>query len=434
VRPQTRYAKSGGVHIAYQVFGEGALDLVLVPGFISHVEFAWEEPGYARFLERLASFFRVVLFDKRGTGMSDPVDISELPTLEQRMDDVRAVLDAIGSDRAALFGWSEGGALCLLFAATYPERTAALILFATTAKLIEEPGYSGVPEELFAKLLEVVDESWGEGLLLSGFSPTVADDERFGQWWARYQRLGASPGAAHAILEMEAATDVRDTLSAIRVPTLILHRKGDSIIFVEQGRYLADRITAAKFVELPGADHIYWSEDQDLVLGEIQEFLTGVRDAPEPDRILTTILFTDMVGSTKKLAKKGDALWRDLLLSHVELAGKELGRFHGRLIETTGDGIFAAFDGPARAVRCARELVQESVRSLGVEIRAGVHTGECEVLGDKTQWHRRPHRCEGNGGVPCQRSARIEHREGPYRWVGDRIRGPWDALAEGCPR
>ncbi len=386
MRPQTRYARSGTVHIAYQVFGEGPLDIVLVPGFTSHVEAGWEEPNYSRFLERLASFARVILLDKRGTGMSDPVAISELPTLEQRMDDVRAVLDAIGSERAAFFGWSEGGALSILFAAAHPERTVALVLFATTAKIIAEPGYSGVPKDVFDKLLDVVQESWGEqGLLLFGFAPTVAHDERFAEWWAHYQRLGASPGAAYAVLRMEAATDVRHVLPAIRVPTLILHRARDCIVLADQGRYMAERIPGARYVELPGSDHLYWTEDQDLVLGEIQEFLTGIRSAPEPERILATVLFTDMVGSTEKLARTGDALWRDLLLAHLELAHLELERFQGRLIDTTGDGIFAAFDGPARAVRCARALEEESVRTLGIQIRAGIHTGECEVVDHKLE-------------------------------------------------
>src|SRR5438874_2884654 len=339
MRPRTRYTKSGNVHIAYQVFGGGPIDVVVIPGFISHVEAVWDDPNYARFLERLGSLFRVILLDKRGTGMSDSVPPSQLPTLEERMDDLRAVLDAVGSQRAALFAWSEGGALSIMFAATYPERTVALIMFGSTARLIEEPGYPGVPREIFDALLEVVIENWGERLLIYSFAPTLADDEQFGEWWARFLRLGASPGNARHILEMEGATDVRHLLPGIRVPTLILHRPGDGLVLVEQGRYMADRIPGARFVELPGQDHVYWTEDQELVVGEIQEFLTGLRAAPEPDRVLATVLFTDMVGSTERLARTGDRVWRSLLVAHLQLARRELSRFNGRLIETRGDGL-----------------------------------------------------------------------------------------------
>src|ERR1051325_3098950 len=385
MQPRTRYAKSGDVHIAYQVFGTGPIDIVVIPGFISHVEAVWDEPNYARFLNRLGSLFRVIMLDKRGTVMSDSVPPNQLPTLEERMDDLRVVMDAVGSERAALFAWSEGGALAIMFAATYPERTAALMMFASTAKLIEEPGYPGVPREIFDSLLEVVIENWGERLLIYSFAPTLADDERFGEWWARFLRLGASPGRARAILEMEGATDVRHLLPGIRVPTLILHRPGDGLILVDQGRYMAERIPGAKYVELPGSDHVYWTEDQDLVIGEIQEFLTGLREAPEPDRVLATVLFTDMVGSTERLAKTGDRVWRDLLTAHLRLAQRELSRFRGRLIETRGDGLIAAFEGPAGAVRCARTMTAEAAKTLGIEIRAGIHTGECEVVDDKLE-------------------------------------------------
>jgi len=378
--PETRYAKSGDVHIAYQVVGDGQIDLVLVPGFVSHVECIWEEPSYARFLERMASFSRVILFDKRGTGMSDPVPIRELPTLEQRMDDVRAVMDAAGSQRAALFGWSEGGAMSVPFAATHPERTSALVLFGTTAKIIAEPGYPGVPRGVFERLLEVVEEDWHQGVLLFAFAPTAADDPRFSEWWARWQRLGASPGAAFTVLEME--SDAREILPSVNVPTLILHRTGDAVVLVEQARYMAGRIPGAKLVELSGVDHVYWMGDQEDVLGEIEEFLTGIRHAPDSDRVLATVLFTDIVRSTELAARMGDRSWRDLLDHHNLLVRRQLERFRGREIDTAGDGFFASFDGPARAIQCAC-AIRDAGRALGLQIRAGIHTGECELLGGK---------------------------------------------------
>lgn len=381
IRPETEYARSGDTHVAYQVVGEGEIDLVVVPGFVSHLESTWEDPSYAQFVEQLASFSRVILFDKRGTGMSDPVPAGQLPTLEQRMDDVRAVMDVVGSDRAALFGWSEGGAMSILFAATYPERTSALVLFGTTAKIIAEPGYPGVPRDVFDRFIEVIEEDWHQGVLLFAFAPTMADDPPFRKWWARWQRLGASPGAALTVLRMEAETDVRGILSAINVPTLVMHRTGDAVVLVEQGRYLADRIVGARFVELPGADHLYWVGDQESILGEIEEFLTGVRRAHSIDRVLLTVLFTDIVGSTKLAAELGDRRWRDLLHQHHVVVRRELERFRGNEINTAGDGFFVSFDGPARAIRCAC-AIRDALRELGLQIRAGLHTGECELQGD----------------------------------------------------
>ena len=377
MQPETKYAKSGDVNIAYQVVGDGPLDLVLVPGFASHVEYAWEDPSFARFLRRLASFSRLILFDKRGTGLSDRVSVTELPTLEQRMDDVRAVMDAVGAERAALLGVSEGGPMSTLFAATYPERTTALVLYGAFAGLSElQPS----PEQM-KPFLDAMERNWGQGFGIGLFAPSMAGDESCRQWWARFERLACSPGAAVALLRMNMEIDIRHILPAIRVPTLVLHRAGDRAVSVEQGRYMAEHISGAKYVELPGDDHAPWSGDQDAILGEIEEFLTGVRPGPEPDRVLATVLFTDIVGSTERAVKLGDRRWRDLLDGYYAVARKELGRFRGREVKTMGDGLLATFDGPARGIRCAC-AVSDAARQIGIETRAGLHTGECEMMGD----------------------------------------------------
>jgi class 3 adenylate cyclase len=378
--PVTRYAKSGDVHIAYQVTGEGPLDLVWVPGFVSHLEHHWEEPAMARFTERLASFSRLIRFDKRGTGLSDRVAI---PTLEQRMDDVRLVMDAVGSERAALFGISEGGPMSLLFAATYPDRTVALVIYGSYAKRSWSPDHPyGLRDSQWDVLFDTMEREWGGPMGLDIWAPSAAKDERLKQWWATYLRLAASPGAAIQVMRMNREIDVRHVLSAIRVPTLILHRTGDRLTSVAQARVMAEHIAGARFVELPGDDHLFTVGDTDVILDEIEEFLTGVRHGPEPDRVLATVLFTDIVGSTERAASLGDRRWRELLESHHGLVRRELGRFRGREIDTAGDGFLATFDGPARAVRCAR-AVGDSVRTLGLEVRAGLHTGEVEVVGDK---------------------------------------------------
>ncbi len=378
MEPETRYAKSGDVNIAYQVLGDGPFDLVFVPGFVSHLECGWEEPWYARFFHRLASFSRLLIFDKRGTGLSDRVAITELPTLEQRMDDVRAVMDAAGSERAAVMGISEGGPMSALFAATYPERTSALLLYgAGAASAIR---VRPTPEQIQV-FLNAVEKGWGQGILLLRFAPSQANDEHFKQWWARYQRLGASPGAAVALYRMNMEIDIRHVLPAIRIPTLVLNRTGDQVAAVDRGRDMAGQIPGAKYIELPGVDHLPWIGDPDAILGEVQEFLTGVRPAPEPDRVLATVLFTDIVGSTEKAAELGDSRWRELLESYYSLAQRELDRFRGHEVKTTGDGFLATFDGPARGIRCAR-AISESVDQLGIAIRAGLHTGECETMGE----------------------------------------------------
>lgn len=380
--PETRYAQSGDVNIAYQVVGNGALDLVFVMGWVSNVDEFWTEPALARFLTRLTSFSRLIVFDKRGTGLSDRVHESDLPTLEQRMDDVRAVLDAVHSRRAALFGVSEGGPMCTLFAATYPERTAALIMFGSFARRIRGPDYPwGRTEAELDRHLKEIKAGWGGPVGLEARAPSVSDDERFRRWWATYLTRSASPGAAIALARMNAQIDIRHVLPAIRVPALIMHRSDDRLIEVRNSQYMAERIPGAKFVEFPGDDHLPWVGDQDAVLDEIEEFLTGTRRGPEPDRVLATVLFIDIVGSTQKAVEMGDRRWRDLLAGYHTLARGEVERFRGREIDIAGDGILAAFDGPARAVRCAC-AVRDAVKGLGMEVRAGLHTGEVELMGD----------------------------------------------------
>jgi class 3 adenylate cyclase len=380
MQPDTRYADSGGVSIAYQVLGEGPRDLVFVPGWVSNIEVYWEEPTMARFLTRLGSFSRLILFDKRGTGLSDRV--TDMPSLEVRMDDVRAVMDAVGSEHAALLGTSEGGPMCALFSATYPMRASALIMHAGFPRRTRAPDYPfGPTEQEYRAWVDEMQREWGGPFGLGVRAPSLAADKRFSQWWARLLRMSASPAAATALVTMNGEIDIRHILSAIRVPTLLLHSVRDAAIDIGASRYMAERIPGARLVELSGQDHLVWLDDADAILGEIEEFLTGVRRSDEPDRVLATVLFTDIVGATEKAALLGDRHWRDLLVSHHEVVRRELARFRGREINTAGDGFFAAFDGPARGVRCARAIA-EDVRSLGLEIRAGLHTGECEVIGD----------------------------------------------------
>lgn len=380
---QTRYARSGDVHIAYQVVGEGPFDLVYVPGWVSHVELAWEEPTLARFLGRLASFSRLILFDKRGTGLSDRVSDDKLPTLEERMDDLRAVMDAVGSERAAIFGVSEGGTLAALFAATYPERTTALVMFGTFARRIWSPDYPWAPTpEQRQQEYECVESGWGKLVDLERYVPSKIGDEAFATRLATYLRRAASPGAAVALLRMNTQIDIRAVLPTIHVPTLVLHRTGDRDANVDEGRWLAAQVPGARFVELAGDDHFPWVGDQEAILDEVQEFLTGVRPAPEADRLLVTVLFTDIVGSTEWAARLGDRAWKEMLDQHHGLVRQELHRFRGREVDTAGDGFLATFDGPARAIRCACRI-RDGVRRLGIEIRAGLHTGEIEVTGEE---------------------------------------------------
>jgi pimeloyl-ACP methyl ester carboxylesterase len=401
VRPETRYAKSGDVHIAYQVLGDGPLDLVYVAGWISNIEAGWNEPRYAHFFERLASFSRVILFDKRGTGLSDRVPENELPSLEVRMDDVRAVMDAAGSERAAVFGMSEGGSMSMLFAATYPERTRALVLAGCFAKRLHSLDYPWAPTlEERERWLASVEETWGTAADLADLAPSVADDPVFRQWWAGYGRQSASPRAAVALGRMNTHIDVRDVLPTIRVPTLILHRVGDRDVNIEEARYMAARIPGARLVELPGSDHLVWTDNADRLLDEVEEFLTGARPVRDPDRVLATVLFTDIVRSTERAAAMGDQGWRMLLLRHDAAVREEIDRHRGRAIKSTGDGFLATFDGPARGIRCAA-AIRRVVREMGLEIRAGLHTGECEVLGDDL------------GGVALHIAARVMAHAAP---------------------
>ena len=382
MQPTTRYARSGSVSIAYQVVGDGPRDLVFVGGWVSHLESGWDEPLLARFRRRLASFSRLILFDKRGTGMSDRVPDANLPTLEQRMDDVRAVMDAAGSDRAALFGQSEGASMAILFAATYPERTTAVVTFGAFASRIRHPDYPWAPTtEERQRFYELIERDWGGDMDMSELAPSMAHDDGFRRRLSTLLRLSASPGAALALARMNTEIDVRGILSAIRVPTLIMHRTGDRDANIEEGRYIAARIPGAKFLELPGSDHLPWVGDQAEVVDEIEEFLTGIRPAPEPDRVLSTVLFTDIVGSTERASSLGDNAWRDVLEQHHASVRRELAHYRGQEITTTGDGFLATFDGPARAVRCA-VAIRDRLHESGLEVRAGVHTGECERMGD----------------------------------------------------
>jgi pimeloyl-ACP methyl ester carboxylesterase len=382
VQPTTRYARSGSVSIAYQVVGNGPRDLVWVSGWVSHLEAGWDEPRQAGFRRRLASFSRLILFDKRGTGMSDRVADKDLPTLEQRMDDVRAVMDAAGSERAAIVGQSEGGSMAMLFAATYPERTNALITIGAYAKRVWDPEYPWAPTpEQRQGFFDMIERDWGGEIDMSDLAPSLAADETFKRHLATYFRLSASPGSALALARMNTQIDVRHVLPTIRVPTLVLHRTGDLDSNVAEGRYIAERIPGAKFVELPGADHMPWVGNQEDILDEVEEFLTGIRPAPQPDRVLATVLFTDIVNSTERAASLGDKAWRDVLEHHHASVRRELTHFRGQEITTTGDGFLATFDGPARAVRCA-VAIRDSLHESGLEVRAGVHTGECERMGD----------------------------------------------------
>jgi class 3 adenylate cyclase len=374
--PTTRYAKSGEASIAYQVVGDGPVDLVSVGGPASHIDLEWENPITERALERLASFTRLLRFDRRGTGLSDAVE--RPPTLEQQMDDLRAVMDAAGLQQTALWGASDAG-LGAMFAATYPERLTALILWGVTAR-----GADVVTPETSERMLDAM-EHYGEGRFVEVYAPSRVGDRQFEEWWARYERAAASPGMARKILELLLQSDLSDILPTIRVPTLVLHRSGDTLIPLELGRDLASRIPDARFVETPGIDNYPWTGDWtsevEPVLDAVEEFLTGSRQSHEPDRVLSTVLFTDIVGSTERAATLGDQRWRELLRKHDAIVREQLERWRGREAEALGDGFLATFDGPARAVRCA-DAILRAVEPVGLQVRAGAHTGECEHVGD----------------------------------------------------
>lgn len=380
MQPRTRYAKAGDVHIAYQVVGEGPFDLVFVPGILSHVDLWWEAPLAARFFRRLASFSRLILFDKRGLGLSDRP--TGYPALEERMDDIRAVMDAAQSESAAIFGVSEGGPLSLLFTAAHPERCRSLALFGAFARMSRSDDYPiGPSEQLVLDTFDEIVRHWGEPGLMRLLAPTLWHAGGDHDAWCRFERSAASPEAIRAAIRANLQIDARHLLPQIRVPTLIAHRSEDRAFPLASGRYLAEHIPGARFVELPGRDHAFWV-DPDPILDEIQEFFTGTRVAAESDRVLATVLFTDIVDSTRLAAELGDRRWADLVAHHHEATQRQIGRFHGRVVDTAGDGLLATFDGPARAIRCAGAIRQE-LRGMGVEIRAGLHTGECEMVGEK---------------------------------------------------
>ncbi len=398
--PRTHYTRSGDVNIAYQVIGEGPLDLVFVMGWVSHLDYFWTEPSFARFLRRLGSFSRLILFDKRGTGLSDRVPLGALPTLEQRMDDVRAVLDAVGSKRAVLCGVSEGGAMSALFAATYPERTAGLVMIGAYAKRIRDPGYpwgpTGAQREQF---LERIREEWGGPVGLEERAPSVASDSRFRQWWAAYLRTAASPAAAVALTKMNSEADIRGILPAIRVPTLVIHRTGDKCLRVEEGRYVASRIPGARFVELPGVDHLPFVGDQNAILDEIEEFSTGARHMPHSAPVLATVV----AGSFKLPARERRAdlnAWLRLR-DHVT---RELEWFRGRETSERSQYFLATFDGPARAIRCVCAIAHHAAR-LGIPMSAGLHIGECEAANGSVR------------GAAVETARRIELQAGPNEIV-----------------
>ena len=373
--PVTHYAKSGDVHVAYQVFGSGPIDLVLAPGFVSQIENYWDQPDLARWLLRLASFARVVIFDKRGTGLSDPV--SAAPSLDLRMDDVRAVMDAAGIERATLLGISEGGPLATLFAATHPERCRALVLYGSFAH-----ASSWITDEGLEAFLRYIDQAWGSGSKLSMFAPSRKNDPLLKQWWGRFERLGASPAAAMALVRMINQIDISDILSSVRVPTLVIHCVGDSLINVESGRFLAGRIPGARLLELPGDDHLFFMHEE---IGDaIEEFLTGSISTAESHRILATVLFTDIVGSTARVEQLGDQRWHNLLGAHHVTVRQEIARSRGKEVKSLGDGFLATFDGPARAVRCACAIA-EAVAPLDLQVRSGLHTGEIEIIDNDVQ-------------------------------------------------
>jgi pimeloyl-ACP methyl ester carboxylesterase len=398
--PQTRYARSGDVHIAYQVFGEGDLDIVLVPGYVTHIELVWEHEPSARFLQALASFARVITFDRRGSGLSDPV--AEVPTLEQRMDDVRAVMDAAGSDAAALVGMSEGVPLSILFAASHPERVRALVCSGGMARSTYADDYpwAAPAEALVESGSELILPHWGDGSLIEVAAPSQANNEASRAFFGRMQRATASPGMMTALAQMFLDLDVRDVVPSVHVPALILHRTRDRLVNVRNGRWLADHLPGARMVELDGDDHVPWYEGSEEWIGEVQEFLTGARAVGEPDRILATVLFTDVVDSTRIAAQLGDHRWLEVLERHQQAVRASLARFGGQEIKTIGDGFLATFDGPARAIRSAQEIVGSSAGHQ-VRVRAGLHAGECELLGDDI------------GGMAVHIAARVSALAGP---------------------
>jgi class 3 adenylate cyclase len=417
--PRTQYAQHGDQNIAYQVTGDGPIDILVVPSFVSNIEFWWAHPTMKAWWDQVTSFARLILFDKLGTGCSDPV--SGPRTLEERSDEIQAVMDAVGSERPVLFGLSEGGPSSIVFAATHPGQVQALVLFGTFASgtgMVGSPDEiraglfgDGIPErywpngqqlERIAAFRQRILDSWGEGKALALLVPNQGD----AQQQAMAERLCASPGMARATMESAAMIDIRDVLPTVNVPTLVVHADED-LVPIQAGRYLADHIPGARFLEVKGQDHAPWLTQPDLIAGEIEEFLTGVRHVGEPDRVLATVLFTDIVGSTERAAELGDARWRAVIERHGEVTRSELQRFGGREVKSMGDGFLATFDGPARAIRCA-EAICGAVRGLGMQVRAGIHTGECEVMGDDV------------GGIAVHIAARVNALAAPGEVLASR--------------
>jgi class 3 adenylate cyclase len=396
---EIRYARSGDVNIAYRVVGDGPLTLVTAPGFVSHLELLLELPELARGIDRLASFARVVMFDKREQGLSDRV--GRPPTIEEMVDDIAAVMDASETERAAMFGVSEGAAMALMFAATYPERCSHLVIWGGYARVTETDGYpDGVPAEGLDRFGHVVHRDWGGPVLLAGFAPSRAGDPLVEDWWARLLRAGTSPSSAAALMGMYKELDVRDALPLITAPTLVIHRTEDRVVPIALGRYVAEHVPGARFVELEGADHLLWTQGADRAVDEIEEFLTGTRGASKPDRKLATVMFTDIVDSTAHAARLGDQRWVELLDRHDAVVGRLVEANRGRVVKTTGDGVLATFDGPARAIECARSATA-AADPLGIELRAGLHAGECARRGADV------------GGMAVHIGARVAALAGP---------------------
>lgn len=405
MQPETRYAECGDVSIAYQVVGDGPFDLVFVPEWFNNIDVWWEEPRIERFLRRLASFSRLIVFDKRGTGVSDPVPLDREPVLESWMDDIGAVMDAAGSERAALWGHAGGGQICLLFAATHPHRVRSLVLSNSYARLSRTEGYDvGFPERPQRR-------QWGTAERLESLAARSGQqvDGAFLRWFARYERLSASPGTAWSIGPAALDLDVRDILGSVVAPTLVLHRS-ESRISLDMGRFLADNVPGARLVELPGTEHFFFLGETPDLIDPAQEFLTGEPAAVASDRVLATVLFTDIVRSTERMAEVGDRAWRELLPVHDSILMRQLDRFRGRRVNTTGDGVMATFDGPGRAVQCAHEIVR-AVRGLDLEVRAGLHTGEIELVGDDVT------------GIAVNIAHRVHDRAGPGEvWVSRTVK------------
>jgi class 3 adenylate cyclase len=394
--PQTRYARSGDVNIAYQVFGEGPLNLIVAPGFVSHCEVLWELPQIAQGFERMASYARVILFDKREQGLSDR--LGRPPTVEEMVDDMQAVLDASGTERVACFGISEGGAMALLFAATHPDRCTHLALWNAYARVSRAPDYpEGVDPAALDVWGELMQERWGGPVAMGSFAPSRKGDPEAEAFWAHLLRAGTSPRSAAALMSLYKELDVRAVLPVISAPTLVMARKEDLAVPALQGRYIADHIPGARYVEFPGADHVMWFEGGEDIHDELEEFLTGSRSERPAERALATVMFTDIVDSTARAADMGDRAWRELLDRHDEVVARRVAAYRGRVVKTTGDGVLATFDGPARAIECATGLTRR-LRDLGIEIRAGLHSGECELRGEDV------------GGMAVHIGARIASR------------------------